>query len=112
MKLSRINIILPSFFLLALAACDSNDLPHVFSGNEVPDDVANEPRVVEKPAPGMAESQPWMRLGDVPSKPSDFTSPVLIQQTRQQMLNERTQAEQLKQAADNPPPQQMPNTAY
>jgi hypothetical protein len=109
MKLSRMKTILASFFLLMVAAgCDSIELPHVFSGNEVPPEVMAEPRVVETPAPGAVQTAPWMRLGDVPSKPGDFTSDALILQTKQEMMNDRNDAERLKQAADNPlqPPTQ------
>ncbi len=92
-----------AFFLFALAGCESLDLPHVMGGNEVPPEVIAQPRVVTTPAPGSVENSPWMRLGDVPSAPRDFTSQTLIDQTAQEMRDDRTEAEKLKQQADMPP---------
>jgi hypothetical protein len=42
-----------------------------------------------------------MRLGDVPSKPEDFTPDKLIDQSKQEMENDRTEAQKLKQATTN-----------
>ncbi|MDP9128331.1 MAG: hypothetical protein M3N08_08755 [Pseudomonadota bacterium] len=98
------KIILGTLTLSTLTGCGQAGLPYVFSGNEVPPSVVNEPRDVERPAPGATENATWMRLGDVPAMPKDFTAAPLIAQSKLQMINDRAQAEQLKEAVDNPPP--------
>lgn len=101
-KSPRMKPVFMGLFLLALAGCEG---PHVFDANEVPMEVRTAPRVVTAPSPAEIESAPWPRLGDVPSKPKDFTAPPLIDQTRIEMQNNRREAERLREGAEFPPAQ-------
>ncbi len=95
--------ILTSAGLLTLAACsDTINWPHVFSGNEVPPAVINQPRVVETPPPDAVANKPWPRLGDVPAKPNNFTAAPLIDATKDEMTNDRAAAADIRQRYDNP----------
>ena len=114
MKLRResafIRGLAAGFLLLVLAACEDTDmtdisLPHVFGDNEVPADVAHEPRKVAIPAAGAIENATSPRLGDVPSKPKDFTPVPMIYQTMEEMETHRRAAEALKYDYENPVPQ-------
>jgi hypothetical protein len=114
MKLSRIKALYAALFLLLLAGCEQVEqveLPHVFSGNEVPPEVMSQPRVVTVPPPRAAQNDTWMRLGDVPAAPKNFTPAPMIEQTKQEMKDDRAEADQLKQAADMPPPVVSPPVA-
>ena len=51
-----------------------------------------------------------MRLGDVPSMPKDFTPENQIMQSKQQLINDRTEAGALRQQADMPLPPSAPAT--
>jgi hypothetical protein len=89
----------PTFFakniLLAAALCGiagCSSMPHVFGGDEVPEGALNAPRVVEKPTPEAEANQIWPRLGDVPSKPDDFSTPGAINQSMTEMESDRTAA--------------------
>jgi hypothetical protein len=86
-----------------LAACEQVKTPHVFGTTEVPPDVLNEPRTVTSPSPEEMDKT-WPRLGDVPSNPHNFTSQKDIDTTKQQMIDDRTQAEALRKQADFPSP--------
>jgi hypothetical protein len=46
----------------------------------------------------------WPRLGDVPSKPTNFSKPQVIDETFREMENDRTEAQMLKQQAEGPSP--------
>ncbi|MDD3029016.1 MAG: hypothetical protein PHS57_01855 [Alphaproteobacteria bacterium] len=65
------NILLLVFFLLA--GCDRVHIPRLFSPDEVPGDVKEEPLTVRLPAETEGDDQ-WPRLGDVPFKPKDFVT--------------------------------------
>jgi len=82
---------------LSLAACadSSVNLPHVFEGNEVPPEVVAAPRVVPQAAP--INRAVWPRLGDVPSKPKDFTPQSVIDAAKDEMANDRDDALRLQQ---------------
>jgi hypothetical protein len=90
-----------ALLLLALASCDDIEasLPHAFGGNEVPPEVMAEPRAVQVPA-GPANTT-WQRLGDVPFKPKDFTLPPMIDASKKEMQNDRTEAEGMQQQYEN-----------
>lgn len=111
MKLPRKKTLVTGLCLLALAGCDSGDLPHVFGSNEVPPDVMAEPRAVTVPSDAEVQGQNWMRLGDVASMPKDFTPQDQIQQSKQQLINDRSDSTRLRQAADMPLPPDTSATA-
>ena len=93
--------------ILCLVACglvDDADIPHVFGPNEVPPEALAEPRLVPVPPAPDPRHPAWPRLGDVPSKPEDFSSPAAIARTFQQMENDRAEAQAQKQEIDNLPP--------
>jgi hypothetical protein len=91
--------------LLGLASCSDTDVkvPKVFGGSEVPPEVLNEPRVVPVPPPA-PEQRVWPLLGDVPSRPRDFTPQPTINAAKAQMENDRDQAEQMQQDYQAAPP--------
>ncbi len=90
------------FCLAALAACGIQDMqaPHIWGENEVPPEVKAEPRLVSTPQDYNPDAAPWPRLGDVPSMPKDFTPRDQINQTMQQMENDRDAALAKKEAMD------------
>jgi hypothetical protein len=109
LKSAKIKSLLMLACLVGLAACEqTNNIqwPHVFNGNEVPPDVANAPSAVTVDPPNPNET--WPRLGDVPSKPNDFSSPLVIQQTKRDMQTDRQQAETIKDEVHTPPVLQPP----
>jgi hypothetical protein len=77
------------FLILLLASCGDSgvELPRVF-GNEVPPDVLNEPRAVPS-APLPSNPENWPLLGDVPSRPKDFTPQPVIDAAKTQMEGDR-----------------------
>ncbi len=88
--------------LVFLIACSDEAMtlpkvPHVFSGNEVPPEVMNAPRVVPVPSPEHQANLPWLRLGDVPFRPKNFTPEPMIDASKLQMENERTIGEAYQQ---------------
>ncbi len=95
--------------LLALVSCAGNsgsepqlDVPHIFGGSEVPEDVRNAPRAVAEPSEESRKGN-WQRLGDVPARPSDFTPQLAIDLSKREMDDDRTEARTLRQDFDNPP---------
>ncbi|MFY9287151.1 MAG: hypothetical protein WAO98_01490 [Alphaproteobacteria bacterium] len=89
------------FVALSLTCCSSNktaatdegiQFPKIFGGSEVPDEILNAPRVVETPPPRDLSEVPWPRLGDVPSKPTDFSPQPVIDQAIAEMQYERSRA--------------------
>jgi len=80
---------------LALAGCDSINWPHIYGPDEIPQSVRDEPRAVPSPPPEPSDES-YPRLGDVPSKPKDFTPAAEIDQTKQQMENDRVEGEALR----------------
>ncbi len=90
---------------LSLAACDDLDIktPEVFGGTEIPPDALSEPRLVAQPEPNTVTDQSWPRLGDVPSKPTNFSSKEAIQQSMQQMEDGRAEGRRLNEEYENPP---------
>ena len=96
-------ISLMSVFLLA--ACGETDikLPKVFGDSEVPSEVLNAPRVVPAP-PQATEARTWPRLGDVPSRPKDFTPQATIDAAKAEMESDRADAQQRQQEYQAAPP--------
>lgn len=92
-KSSAIKKNLVLLCLLGLGGCGGLDLPHVFSGDEVPEGAKNEPRLVGEPFNGQPQSSKvWPRLGDVPSHPKDFSSPDSISASMTTLENNRNDA--------------------
>lgn len=97
-----------------LAGCEDMDLdltpPHVFgaSNSEVPPEVLAEPRLVATPPANIAYDKTWPRLGDVPSKPNDFSSQDDIDTAMKEMTDDRTEGQQRKYNYDNPPVTDVP----
>src|ERR1700733_9212514 len=95
-KSALIKSVILALGLGGLAACDAiNNIqwPHVYGPNEVPADVLNEPRPITVPPP-VPEDATYPRLGDVPSKPKNFTPQPQIDQTKQQMDVERSEGQE------------------
>jgi hypothetical protein len=94
------------FFSLILSACSylGIDAPHIVGDNEVPPAMLKAPRLVATPSADDVANQSWPRLGDVPSKPNDFSSQQSINQTRAQMERDRAEAHIIEQQYQNPPP--------
>jgi hypothetical protein len=88
-------------------------MPHVFSGDEVPEGAINAPRLVAGPTPEEAADQTWPRLGDVPSKPDDFSTPTNINQSMTEMETARADAAISREQSGiplTPPPAQKSST--
>ena len=83
-----------------LASCSDADWPHIFGDNEVPPGVLAAPRDVVTPVEDETDLT-WMRLGDVPSRPKDFTAPALIDQTKDEMNRGGEEATRIKQQAES-----------
>jgi hypothetical protein len=91
--------IFAGLILLTAVGCSDSDitLPHVISGNEVPPEVLAEPRLVPVPPPADSDNAVWPRLGDVPSKPKNFTPQNLIDASKEQLEEERAVGDLLHQ---------------
>ena len=104
LKSSRLTALLAGAVLLGLAGCEDFRAPRIFDETEVPPEILSAPRLVAAPsAPGSDSG--WPRLGDVPSKPDDFTPHPLAEQSIQQMQDYRIEAETLKDRAEDMPPE-------
>ncbi len=71
-------------------------MPKVFEHDEVPPDVKNAPRLVPVP-PANENEESWPRLGDVPGRPKNLTSPAEYKRVRQELQRERAESEVIKQ---------------
>jgi len=89
-------VVLASFFLLC--GCESIYIPNFFGDDEVPDEVKEQPRFVEIPMTE-EEAKTWPRLGDVPSKPKDFSPKPVYEKSMDDLALERLAAEQARQRA-------------
>jgi hypothetical protein len=83
--------------LLALAACSDVKLPKVFGDSEVPDEVLKAPRVVPVPMTPQDGDRQWPLLGNVPSRPHDFTPQETIDAAKGEMQNNRDDAERMQE---------------
>jgi hypothetical protein len=102
-KSAPIKAFITAVCLLGLAACDNIQWPHVFNGNEVPQSVVDEPSPVEMPPPPPAGGNTrWLRLGDVPSRPTDFMSPQISDQIKQDMENDKAQSDVERERVEPP----------
>jgi hypothetical protein len=113
-KSALIRALALSAAMLALNACDSFekiDWPHVYGPNEVPESVVSEPRAVAT-LPPLPHDTTYPRLGDVPLRPKNFSTPAMIDQTKQDMDAQRYQADEMKveyeSAADPTQPVPVP----
>jgi hypothetical protein len=91
---------------LFLAGCADNGpstVPHVFRGIEVPQDVLDEPRIVQTPPAKDISQQHYPRLGDVPSKPNNFTPRPVLNQAVDELEFDRAQAQKAEHDYENPP---------
>ncbi len=91
-RASSIMIPVMSFFLLA--GCESLGIPNIFGEDEVPEEVKARPSVLAPPV--FAKQQTWPRLGDVPSKPKDFTQPQNYNKSMDELESQRRDAEAAK----------------
>ena len=85
--------------MLAATGCSTMSnvrVPHIFGANEVPPDVISTPRLVETAPSDETQQESWPRLGDVPSKPTNFTGPVLVTETKAEMNGDRLAAQAVK----------------
>src|SRR5262249_30577579 len=95
--------------LCGITGCSS--LPHVFGDSEVPEGALNAPRLVARPSQQEAEEQTWPRLGDVPSKPNDFSTPSMINRSMTEMENGRAAAANVRQGSGVPAAPQKSSTS-
>jgi hypothetical protein len=98
------SAVISAFFIaitLLLAGCGSVEWPHVYGPDEVPQSVRNEPRPVP-PAPPVPPDATYPLLGNVPTHPKDFTPPATINQTKQQMEDDKAEAQVFREQANNP----------
>lgn len=84
---------LACFFLLV--GCESIYVPKIFGEDEVPPEVKAQPRLVEV-APPASDQDKWPRLGDVPSKPKDFSTKSEYDQSMDRLLEDRQASEEAK----------------
>jgi hypothetical protein len=90
--------IIPFLAVLFIAGCADNvlDLPVVFGGNEVPSDVMGAPRLVTGPSSENAGTPGWPRVGDVPKRPKNFTPQPMIDQSKQELIDDRKGGEAIR----------------
>jgi len=85
--------------IILLAGCESIQSIHIpnllSSEDEVPDEVKDQPRFVEIPLTPEEEAA-WPRLGDVPFKPKDFSTPSAYNKTMNELKQDRVEAEAAK----------------
>ncbi|MDE1901465.1 MAG: hypothetical protein KGI37_07470 [Alphaproteobacteria bacterium] len=87
--------------LCGLTGCAALGIPDIFAPDQVPQSARDEPQiVVAKP---VAPDTPWPRLGDVPSKPKDFSTKPVYDNEMNQLTADRAQAEAAKKAAAQQP---------
>lgn len=91
------------FLAFFVSACGADDIkmPNVFSGSEVPREVLDAPRLVAKPTETDLNLVPWPRLGDVPSKPNDFSPKPVLDQAVSEMHHERDENEHIRNDYEN-----------
>jgi len=107
-KSSPIKPLLALIWALGLGGCSAVQWPHAFGGNEVPQSVVEAPSPIERPPPKPTDSG-WLLLGNVPSRPKDFTPPAVSGQIMQQMINQREQAQKIQQQLEPADGQQPPS---
>ncbi len=82
---------------LLLVGCNSENgpstLPHVAGGIEVPQQVLDQPRVVQVPPPQDFSNLDYPRLGDVPAKPQTFSPKPVLDQGFNELEYDRAQAQ-------------------
>lgn len=81
--------------ILPLAACESLKVPKFFADDQVPQLIKDEPRLVSSPLP-TTEKQSWPRLGDVPSKPKDFSTKPVYDHDMDELAADREDAQATK----------------
>ena len=86
-------LLLSTFVVASLAGCDRANTPQIF-GSEVPEGALNAPRLVAVPSSSPKTS--WPRLGDVPSKPTDFSPPAAIGAASAKLQDDRAEGEELR----------------
>jgi len=106
-KSAPLQLLLMALCLSGLAACEKFAWPHVYGPNEVPASIQNEPRPFADVTP-VVPGQDYPLLGNVPSKPKNFTPAPVIDKTKQQMEDDRTQAEIMKEKAGLTPAASVP----
>ncbi|MBV8549102.1 MAG: hypothetical protein JO126_06570 [Alphaproteobacteria bacterium] len=99
---SSLHTVLQCFFcvlaIAGFAGCSSDNMPHVFRDNDVPDAVLQQPRLVAAPTQEELDTKTWLRLGDVPSKPTDFTAAADIEKHKQDMEALRQEGQTIRAA--------------
>ncbi len=114
MKSALIKLTVAGLCLWLPMACTDDGtpkVPHVFGSNEVPPDILNEPRLVTSAAPNASAKAAWPLLGNVPSKPKDFTPLPMIDQTKGELETDRAVAAQKLYDVENPPVTMPPRAA-
>lgn len=83
-----------------VAACSEQNgmTSHVFGDSDVPRDVLQQPRLVAAPTQEEMQTKDWLRLGDVPSKPQDFSSAEDIQKKKEAMAGLRAEGDAIHAA--------------
>jgi len=86
---------------MSLTGCDRINWPHIYGPDEVPQSVRDADRPVPSMQPTPTDTA-YPRVGDVPSHPKTFSSQSDIDKTKQQMDQDREEAEILKRQVQNP----------
>lgn len=102
MKLFRRPALLIKFtgmvLLLFFASCtDGSDLSDFLGEDDMPASVLAQPRVVSVPTAEALADKTYPRLGDVPSKPKDFTAQPTIDATMRELFEQRQDGIALRQ---------------
>jgi hypothetical protein len=105
--LASASYILLGFLLLT--GCDSFNIHNPTLHDQVPDSVKAQPLVVET-APPVPPSTPYPRLGDVPTKPKDFSPKPVYEHYMDEMEYDRTQAQEEKKQIDQEATPVSPST--
>jgi hypothetical protein len=93
-------IIAALLIILPLVACESLGIRNLLADDQVPQAVKDEPRVVVSP-PAAEEKPQWPRLGDVPSKPKDFSPKPVYDHYMDELAYDRDDAQATKKEIES-----------
>jgi hypothetical protein len=89
--------------LLLLTGCDSLNIPNPLRHDQVPDPIKEQPLIVEK-APPVPAKTPWPLLGEVPTRPKDFSPKPVYDHYMDELEYERDEDQQEQKNVESAPP--------
>jgi len=86
--------------LMLLVGCDSLGMRNYLAADQVPQSAKDQPRLVESP-PTPTGNEAWPQLGDVPSKPNDFSPKPVYDHYMDELAYDRGEAQSQKKEIEN-----------